>query len=57
MNSLVYMAVNIHQTASFANVMIAIPDWLVTSNALGEELADKVFVTVILDGKVKPVMY
>lgn len=54
-NSLVYTATNIHQTALFANVIHVIPDWLVTSNALDKELADRVFVTVTQDGRAKPV--
>ena len=56
-NSLVYMVRNIHQTALFANVIHDIPAWLVTLSALDMELADKVFVTVIQDGKVNPVKY
>lgn len=57
MNSRVYMAMNIHQTVFFANVIHVILDWLVTSSALDEELADKVLVTVIQDGKAKPVRH
>lgn len=57
MNSLVYMATNIHQTVLFASVIHVIPDWHVTSSALDEELVDKVFVTVIQGGLVLGVMY
>ena len=56
-NSLVYMVRNTHQIALFANVIHVIPDWLVTLSALDKELADKVSVTVIQDGKVKPVKF
>lgn len=53
MNSRVYTATNIHQTVLFASVIHVTPDWLVTSNVLDKELADKVRVTVTQDGRVK----
>ena len=53
MNSRVYTATNIHQTVLFAGVIHVTPDWLVTSNVLDKELADKVRVTVTQNGRVK----